>query len=138
MLDTLAEREKCYTDLFPWDHANYGMDDQWVRCLPYEQEVASGGTAHLRVEVTNHSDEPCTATAQPILPASWGMEITPAETTIPPKTDGHIKFSIPIPQRSQLEGFAPPIGQIVIPVEMTYNNMPLGQFREAIFVLTGG
>ena len=143
MLDTLAEREKCYTALFPWDHANYGMDEHWVRCYPYEQEVAPGETTELRVEITNHSDEPRTATAQPILPASWGMEIPPAETTIPPRTDGHIGFSIPIPLHSSRH--APTcrhksevLGRIVIPVDITYNARPLGQFREAIFVLTGG
>ena len=138
MLDTLAEREKCYTELFPWDHANYGMDEHWVRCYPYEQEVAPGETAQLRVEITNHSYEPRTATAQPMLPASWDMEIAPAETTIPPRTDGHIDFSIPIPQRCEWEGFVTPTGRIVVPVDLTYNARPLGQFREAIFVLTGG
>lgn len=132
MLDTLAEREKCYTELFPWDHANYGMDEHWVRCDPYEQEVAPGGTAQLRVEITNHSDEPRTATAQPILPASWGMEIAPAETTILPRAAGGFGFSIPIPQHCET------LGRVVIPVDITYNARPLGQFREAIFVLTGG
>ena len=132
MLDTLAEREKCYTALFPWDHANYGMDEHWVRCYPYEQEVAPGETAQLRVEITNHSYEPRTATAHPILPASWDMEIAPAETTIPPRTDGYIGFSIPIPQHYEA------LGRIVIPIDFTYNTCPLGQFREAIFVLTGG
>ena len=143
MLDTLAEREKCYTALFPWDHANYGMDEHWVRCYPYEQEVAPGETAQLRVEITNHSYEPRTATAQPILPASWDMEIAPAETTIPPRTDGYICFSIPIPLHSSRH--APTcrhksevLGRIVIPVDITYHARPLGQFREAIFVLTGG
>ena len=143
MLDTLAEREKCYTALFPWDHANYGMDEHWVRCYPYEQEVAPGETAQLRVEITNHSHEPRTAIAHPILPASWGMEIASAETTIPPRTDGHIDFSIPIPLHSSRH--APTcrhksevLGRIVIPVDITYNARPLGQFREAIFVLTGG
>lgn len=138
MLDTLAEREKCYTDLFPWDHANYGMDDQWVRCYPYEQEVTLGKTAALKVEITNHSLEPRKAIAQPILPKAWNMQVDATETTIPPKADGFIEFSIPIPQRSELEGFATPIGRIVIPIEVTYNDKPLGQFREAIFVLTGG
>ena len=138
MLDTLAEREKCYTDLFPWDHANYGMDDQWVRCYPYEQEVAPGKTVSLQVEITNHSSDPRTATAQPILPESWGIEVDSAAITIPPQADGHIQFSIPMPQRSELEGFATPIGRIIIPIEITYNGTPLGQFREAIFVLTGG
>ena len=132
MLDTLAEREKCYTAIFPWDHANYGMDEHWVRCYPYEQEVTLGDKAQLRVEITNHSPEPRTATAQPILPSSWDVDIAPAETTIPPKTDGHIDFSIPIPQSCET------LGRIVVPMEITYNARPLGQFREAILVLTGG
>ena len=138
MLDTLAEREKCYTELFPWDHANYGMDEHWVRCYPYEQEVAPGGIAQLRLEVTNHSDEPRTATAQPILPASWGMEIASREITIPPRTDGYIGFSIPIPVGVGLPNPYTALGRIVIPVDLTYNGQPLGQFREAIFVLNGG
>ena len=158
MLDTLAEREKIYTALFPWDHANYGMDEHWVRCYPYEQEIALGETAQLRVEITNHSSEPRAAIAQPILPPSWNVEIDPVETTIPPKADGHIDFSIPIPQQSsrhappcrqrskhaptspQRNKHAPPcrLGRIVVPVDITYNARPLGQFREAIFVLTGG
>ena len=132
MLDTLAERERCYTELFPWDHANYGMDEHWVRCDPYEQEVVPGGTAQLRVEITNHSDEPRTATAQPILPALWGTEVTPGETTIPPGAAGGFGFSIPIPQHCET------LGRVVIPVDITYNARPLGKFREAIFVLNGG
>ena len=138
MLDTLAEREKCYTALFPWDHANYGMDEHWVRCYPYEQEVASGETAQLRVEITNHSREPRTATAQPILPPSWDMEIVPAQTAISPKADGHIDFSIPIPIHREWEGFETPMERIIVPVDITYDARPLGHFREAVFVLTGG
>ena len=138
MLDTLAEREKCYGALFPWEHANYGMDEHWVRCYPYEQEVAPGETVQLRVEITNHSSEPRTAIAQPVLPAAWNIALAPAETTIPPKSDGSLHFSIPIPLRCEWEGFQTPIGRIVVPVDITYNGHPLGQFREAIFVLKGG
>lgn len=132
MLDTLAEREKCYTALFPWDHANYGMDEHWVRCYPYEQEVTRGETAQLRVEITNHSRESSTAIAQPILPLSWDVAVAQAQTTIPPKTDGAINFSIPIPQQCEASG------RVVVPVDITYNTRPLGYFREAIFVLIGG
>ena len=133
MLDTLAEREKCYIALFPWDHANYGMDEHWVRCYPYEQEVALGKTAQLRVEITNHSSEPRTAIAQPILPSAWDMELSPLETTIPPRSDGHIDFSVPIPMCRDTLG-----ERIIVPVNITYDARPLGQFREAIFVLIGG
>ncbi len=129
MLDTLAEREKCYTDLFPWDHANYGMDDQWVRCFPYQQGVKAGDNVTLNVEITNHSDEPRTAIAKPILPSSWGIEIEPKGTTILPKTDGQIQFSITIPSDCNDSG------RVIIPFEITYHNRPLGQFRETILVI---
>lgn len=129
MLDTLAEREKCYTDLFPWDHANYGMDDQWVRCKPYEQDVNPGETVSLHVEITNHSNEPRTAIAKPILPSSWGIDIDPRGTTIPAKSDGQIQFSLAIPSDCHDSG------RVVVPIDITYQDRPLGQFREAIFVL---
>lgn len=134
MLDTLTEREKCYTDLFPWDHANYGMDDQWVRCYPYEQEVIPGERAKLHVQVTNHSAVSRSVIAQPILPKSWGVEVSAKEATVTPKEDGFIEFSIPI-VKSKSESVTPE--RIVIPIEITYNDIPLGQFREAIFVLSG-
>lgn len=129
MLDTLAEREKCYTDLFPWDHANYGVDDQWVRCKPYEQDVKPGETVSLYVEITNHSNETRTAIAKPILPSSWGIDIDPRGTTIPAKTDGQIQFSLAIPSDCHDSG------RVVVPIDITYHDRPLGQFREAIFVL---
>lgn len=136
MLDTLTDREICYTDLFPWDHANYGMDDQWVRCYPYEQEIIAGEKATLQVQVTNHSSESRTLIAKPILPDSWGVEVSPIETTVGTKTDGSIEFVIPIPNvNSTIESGTHQ--RIVIPIEITYNDIPLGQFREAIFVLSG-
>ena len=46
------------------------------------RKVIPGETAQLRVEITNHSSEPRTATAQPILPPSWNVEIASVETTI--------------------------------------------------------
>lgn len=132
MLDTLTERERCYTDLFPWDHANYGMDEHWVRCHPYEQVARRGDTEMVSVVITNHSNQQRTAAARPILPQSWHLNYDLVETTIPPKSDGNIQFSIEIPKSCDK------IGRIVIPFEITYNDIPLGQFREAIFVINEG
>jgi large subunit ribosomal protein L21 len=42
MRANLAEREKLFGELVPWDHANHGMDEPWVRCHPYEQKAAAG------------------------------------------------------------------------------------------------
>ena len=132
MLDTLAEREQCYTALFPWDHANYGMDEHWIRCHPYEQALAPGKTAQFCVEITNHSSEPRTATVEPVLPSEWDVAVPTSELTIPPKSVGGACFSIPTPQHCKLSG------RVVVPMNITYNARPLGQFREAIFEFAGG
>ena len=130
MRANLAKRERQYTALFPWDAANYGVDEFWVRCYPYEQDVVPGETANLRVDFTNHSEQAQKASCRPILPESWRVTVPEREAMIPPKSDGHITFSIPIPD---LNNGVPK--RIVIPVDVTYNDQSLGQFREAIFVL---
>ncbi|MCG9129712.1 MBL fold metallo-hydrolase [Candidatus Poribacteria bacterium] len=135
MLNTLSEREKCFTNLIPWDHANYGMDDQWIRCYPYEQEIVCGKEFSIQVQVTNHSAEPRPLIAQPIVPNDWGVDIPQKEIKIEPKSDGYIDFTIPIPKIVSNKNEST---RIVIPFDITYNNRPLGQFREAIFVVNGG
>ncbi len=68
MRANLAERERLYGDLIPWDHPNYGLDEHWVRCHPYEQHVAPGSTVKLDVVFTNHSSEAREARCHPVLP----------------------------------------------------------------------
>ena len=135
MLDTLNERENCFTELFPWDHANYGMDEQWVRCYPYEQEIRPGETAELSVVFTNHSLQHCEASAQPILPESWCIEIAPKSTIITAKSDGSVSFSVPIPDEKTINKHNTS-ERIVIPIDITYNNRHLGQFRESILSIS--
>ena len=52
MRENLAQRERLFGQLVPWDHANYALDDSWVRCHPYEQTVAPGARIDLGVVVT--------------------------------------------------------------------------------------
>ena len=44
MDEMLEKREALLGDLLPWPHANFGLDEWWVRTYPYEQEAAAGGT----------------------------------------------------------------------------------------------
>ncbi|MEZ4867373.1 MAG: MBL fold metallo-hydrolase [Caldilineaceae bacterium] len=128
----LAEREQIYGELVPWDHANYGLDEHWVRCYPYEQTVTAGETAPLTLVITNHSATAQLARCHPILPKTWNSVIDAQELIIPPKVEGKLHFAIPIP--AQLAGDS---RRLVIPIELTYAGRALGQFREAIFVLSG-
>ena len=69
MRANLAEREKLFGELVPWDHANYGMDESWVRCFPYEQTAEPGGNVACDVVVTNHSSEPREAACRAVGPS---------------------------------------------------------------------
>lgn len=128
MLTNLSERELLYQKLFPWDHPNYGMDEHWVSCYPYEQRVSSGERVELKVKFANHSNAPRVATCRPSLPKLWQTIIASRSVEIQPNTTGEICFPIDIPKDVQKNK------RIVIPVDMSYNGRPLGQFREAIFV----
>jgi len=128
MRANLAEREKIYGELFPWDSPNYGMDEYWVHCYPYEQDVTPGKPVELKVEITNHSASDRQTICRPILPELWGIEIEPKSAIIPAKSDGYIAFSFIVPENV-------PLGLVVVPIELTYGDHSLGQFREAILVV---
>ena len=128
MRANLAKREELYGALFPWDHPNYGMDEAWVHCFPYEQHVAPGDGVQLDVVFTNHSTETREAIACPVLPETWGVTLVPQHPIIAPKTEGRITFTFLVPRDVRP-------GRWVIPVDVTYHGRQLGQFREAVIVV---
>jgi len=129
MRDNLAEREKLFGDLFPWDHANYGMDESWIRTFPYEQEVQPGDAVTLEVVVTNHSPDARQAAARAVLPSSWQQPPTDWQTVSAPA-----KQETPIALRFQVPPTAKP-GRYVLPVDLRHAAWLLPQFSEAIVVV---
>jgi len=133
----IAEREKLFGELVPWDHANYGLDGLWVRCDPYEQKVAPGAETSIDVVITNHSSGKQAAACRAILPRAWdGRGIDPTwpsatgigawpEAEIPPKMDGRVRLTFIVPAS------APP-GRYVVPIDLRYGARALPQFAEAI------
>jgi hypothetical protein len=129
MRANLAEREKLYGELFPWDHPNYGMDEAWVRCHPYEQKAAGGEKVAIRAVVTNHSFGPRIASCRAVLPRALGGGSTGWTTgLVPAKTEGHLSLT------PQLPADAKP-GRHVVPIDLLYGDWDLPQFTEAVLVL---
>jgi len=131
MRENLAEREGLYGRLVPWDHANYGMDEPWVRCFPYEQKASPGDRVELRVVVTNHSTEPRSAACRPALPRAWNAATGDAEWSrveIAPKSEGEVRVAFDVPRRVEP-------GRYVVPVDLRYGPWDLPQFQEAIVVI---
>jgi glyoxylase-like metal-dependent hydrolase (beta-lactamase superfamily II) len=139
MRANLAEREKLFGELVPWDHANYGMDEPWVRCHPYEQKVTEEKEVVLTVIVTNHSAQSRIAACRPVFPRCWdgnaprpsaegaSAAVGQAWTTISilPKTEGRLRLTFRVPR-----GTKP--GRYVVPIDLRYGKWSLPQFAEAI------
>jgi len=139
MRATLAQREELFGRLVPWDHANYGMDEPWVRCHPYEQTAKPGGEVAFRLVVTNHSAQARTAQCRAVLPRAWGgnavrtgpdnaADWTSAEVAAKSESEGKIQLSFRVPPNA-------PSGRYVIPVDLRYGDWTLPQFTEAIVVV---
>jgi glyoxylase-like metal-dependent hydrolase (beta-lactamase superfamily II) len=147
MRANLAEREKLFGELVPWDNANYGMDEPWMRCDPYEQKAEAGKEVTLELVISNHSAQPRTASCRLILPRAWdGKGTDPAwppeimlekrvalsnwsaPVEVPAKTEGRIRLLLRIPADVKP-------GRYVIPVDVRYDRWALPQFTEAIVEL---
>jgi glyoxylase-like metal-dependent hydrolase (beta-lactamase superfamily II) len=129
MRANLAEREKLFGQLLPWDHPNYGTDDSWVRAFPYEQEQPSGAMAVFSVVLTNYSSAPREAQCRAVLPRSWATEPTAWKSaSIPARHDGQIPVAFRVPPT-----VAP--GRYVIPIDVRYDRWVLPQWTEAVLVV---
>jgi glyoxylase-like metal-dependent hydrolase (beta-lactamase superfamily II) len=131
MRDNLAARERSFGELVAWDHPNYGLDEHWIRCYPYEQHAAPGAQARLSVVFTNHSSKERSLSCYLVLPVGWDGERRECTVGIPPKAEGAVDF------RVEVAADARP-GRWIIPVEVAYGGHPLGQFREAVIVVGDG
>ena len=79
------ERELCpapglLRDLFPWDDADFGIDEQWARIYPYGQEVQPERWTPLAVKLLNHSKTSNTFVVTMNAPA--GFEIEPHQASV--------------------------------------------------------
>ena len=141
MRANLAERERLFGELVPWDNANYGMDEPWVRADPYEQKCTPGSLVSFDVVLTNHSLQPRTAACRLVTPTAWGGKPLPpmlqadrgrgsgwASVEVPPKSDGRLRLSVRVSANAQP-------GRYVIPVDLWYGDRALPQFTEAMLVV---
>ncbi len=134
----LAERERMFGELLPWDHPNYGLDGWWVRCHPYEIHAKAGAEAAFDVVITNHSAASRAAACRAVPPRAWGgPTVAPASTAdaekwpharIEPKTEGRVRLSLAIPQTARP-------GRYIIPVDVYYGSRILPQFAVALLLV---
>ncbi|MHB9024981.1 MAG: MBL fold metallo-hydrolase [Armatimonadota bacterium] len=129
MRENLTAREELYGGLFPWDHPNFGMDDFWVRCHPYEQVARRGDTVTVDVVITNHSKDDRPVTCRAMTPLDWGLHASRArEGIITAKSEGTLRLTITLPEGLDST-------RIAIPVDVTWDGRYLPQFTELILAV---
>jgi len=93
----LTERRRLLADLFPWDDANYGIDERWARFDPYGQTVRPGKAVTLKVRILNHSACPHEYTVTPHTPDGFHLEPERAILTVEPREEATVAFKVSVP-----------------------------------------
>ncbi|NLF69001.1 MAG: MBL fold metallo-hydrolase [Candidatus Anammoximicrobium sp.] len=126
MRETLDEREQRLGALVPWPHANYGLDESWVRCFPYAQQVRAGQRVKLDVIVTNHASQTQATSCRAAIPPAWGGTSTDwTRADVPAKSERSLPLTLAIPA-------AVPARRYVVPIDVQHGPWDLPQFAEAI------
>jgi glyoxylase-like metal-dependent hydrolase (beta-lactamase superfamily II) len=124
MEENQSSRPDVFRGLFPWDDPNYGMDEHWIRCHPYEQISRPGETFEVDVVAINHSETErrmeCTLAA----PAGWG-DTPVGSIDLPPGVEDSVRLALEVPEEVES-------GLYVIPVDVIYGSRYLPQFTEAV------
>jgi hypothetical protein len=93
----LTERKRLLTDLFPWDEANYGIDERWARIVPYGQTARRGDTVELEIRILNHSAKAHDYTVTPHVPEGFQVVPDRLRLTVDSRQESSAAFTVSIP-----------------------------------------
>ena len=130
MRRNLAERRELFAQVMPWEDPNFGLDEPWVRCFPYEQKARAGETVGLAVWVTNHADGPRRVRCRPNPPLAWQPPRDTgrpawAEAVVPPKSEHPVPLRVEVPREARP-------GRHVVTVDVCFAQWVLPERAEAI------
>ncbi|MHB0998411.1 MAG: MBL fold metallo-hydrolase [Armatimonadota bacterium] len=130
MYRNLIDREDVLTDLMPWEDPNYGIDNAWAYCMPYEQNASRGDTINIDLAVTNYTNSDKVTGCKAHIPNTWGyLASVTASTTIPCRSQGNLSLVMEIPSDA-------PIGRYIIPIDVTHGEIWIPQYTEAIVTVS--
>ena len=125
MIASLNERKILLSELFPWDEANYGIDERWIRFSPYGQKAKPGQTIDISLKSFNHSKNSRMFSVSLNLPTGFDIRTSAASVTIPSHTEKQLDFSFTIDS-----SISPGIYVLTADVNLEKWNLP--QWTEAI------
>lgn len=129
MVSNLIARESTVGELIPWDNANYGLDDSWAFCFPYEQQAEPGTAVTIDVVVTNHSPVDRRIICRARFPKKWNSgdpgTTVESELCIGSKSTGRVPLEFAVPTEIKA-------GRYPVVVDIELGEIYLPAFTEAI------
>jgi len=125
LTNTLNERNVLLKDLFPFDDASYGVDEQWVSIFPYEQKASAGETIEIIVKTFNHSDKAKTYIIEPLTQQGFIVEPEMNSVVIEPLSEGLAVFKIKVSNQ-----LLPGVSLLLFNVK--FDNWDLREWSEAL------
>ncbi len=121
---SLDRRAAVLAGLFPFDDANYGIDEQWTRYYPYGLTLKPGESFESRVVIRNHSPRGREFTVRPHAPAGWKIDGGPLRAAIPARGEGHVT----------VRGVAPAdfTGTALLTADVAFGEWDLREWIEAL------
>jgi len=125
MTKALEQRRAILAELFPWDDANYGIDEEWARIYPYGQQCAAGKQVEVAVRLLNHSAKRTAFTIRPNVPPGFESDPEKLTVTADPRQEAAARFQIKVP--------VSPSGSIhVITADVQFGPWDLRQWCEGL------
>ncbi|UCD48535.1 MAG: prolyl oligopeptidase family serine peptidase [Phycisphaerales bacterium] len=128
MRSVLQQRKELLAELFPWDEANYGIDERWARLYPYGQTARPGEIVEIEVRILNHSDRAHEYTVTPHVPEGFRVQPDQTRLTIDPREERAAIFEVSIPASTGM-----PVA--VVTADVAFNQWDLRQWCEGILQL---
>lgn len=122
MLANLEKRRTQLAALFPWDDANFGIDEEWVRFYPYRSEAKAGERIELKVIVLNHSPAAGEFVIKPHVPDGWHVAGGPFRISAGPRKTGEVV----IPVTTGATGLG------VVTADVSFDKWDLREWMEAL------
>lgn len=127
MTENFARRAEAFRALFPWDAANYGLDEQWARFYPYGIEGKAGQRLELKLAILNHSPVRREYRITPRVPAGWRVPRRQLTISIPPREERFVPVAITPPPEQR--------GLTVVTADIAFGSWELREWAEAMVVV---
>lgn len=114
--------------VLPWDDVNFGLDEGWARCYPYEVHVQPGEPVKIAVRILNHSDRTRIYHIRPHPPGGWQTLDYERSKPVGPRQEADLEIRL-----APLAARPPPVS--VLTVDVGSQDFECPRWAEALLLV---